>query len=155
MQTAVAYKSDCVDQEVGNDERHHTVPARVEPAEDHAHSEIAHEPTEALVEVVRAAKQSRCRNRGGGLPAQLLQPVQQVREDDHFFEHRVFQRRQQQNRRAPPLGSEVDRCDPHRGAHSECHEVQSQSADADDGRENQSAEQIFARLGGVDSQHPW
>ena len=55
LEQGVPHEGDDVEDRVRHDQRHDPFGALVEPAEDQAHDEVADEPAEALVEVIRPA----------------------------------------------------------------------------------------------------
>src|SRR6516165_5407923 len=91
VQGGVAYEGHRVDQRVGDDERGHPPPPAVQDAEHHAHRRVAEESAEPLVEVIRAAQDRAERDRSGRRPAELVEPPQQVPDDQDLFQDPVLE----------------------------------------------------------------
>src|SRR5262249_8416300 len=134
-----------------NDHRRHSPPAAEEHTEDHAQYRVTEKAAEALVEVVAAANQSTERDSPARTPAELVQPGQQVTEDDNLLENPVLHAIEKQNRIAPPHRLQVLRDDVQVESEMKGGEVQAEPAAANQDREHHAPDAVLCGLARVET----
>src|SRR5580692_10714422 len=148
-QQGVADEGHGVDQRMRDDQRGYPAVATVEDAEDDAHGGVAEEGADALVQVVGAADHGAEGDGRDRVDAELVQPAEQVSDDDDLFEDAVLGGRQDQYREAPPdvgqvLGDDVQL---HAGVVGD--QVQAQARSADHRGQQGAPAQVLPRLAEV------
>ena len=133
------------------DERHDPFGARVEPAEDDAHHQVADEPAEALVEVVAAADQRAGEDDPPLPPADRAPPAEEVADHDDLLEHGVLGRREHEHGDRPPRAGQVGGGD--RGVEVEGlgGGVERQAGQPDRGGEQRAAAEVQPRAPQVEA----
>ncbi len=136
-----------------HDQRHHPFRLQVEQREHDAHHDVADEAAEALVEVVGPAQDRRAQDdQRHGQPADLLEPGDQVADDQHFLQHGVLDRGEDQDRDRPPVRVQPARHDLCTQAELQGRVHQKQSGDPDAGRQAGPPADVEARPPVVDAE---
>ena len=124
-------------------------PPAVEVAEDEAHHRVADERAEPLVQVVRAAQDRGEQDRLPRGPAELVQPAQQVADDQDLLEDAVMHGGQDQHGYPPPDRGQRLRDHGQAQPEMEGEQVEAQACPADHRGEHHAARGVPARLARV------